>query len=172
MCPEERRRRNIKTCCVSLEMAVADMMYFFFSFERELCFCVSLERELCFFFFFFCFSCVFFFVFFFFVFNVQIQRELWEAVWSWFLEPCDWTAVRTVPHILDIDRFLSIKEPWLWERFMGFPVGPYDSVWISKPWWQMGGLGHKWDRWIITYLFIYDPFLYKSISHYLLNLFN
>ena len=59
MCPEERRRRNIKTCCVSLEMAVADMMYFFFSFERELCFCVSLERDLCFFF--FCFSVFFFF---------------------------------------------------------------------------------------------------------------
>ena len=145
----------------------------FFSFERVLCFCVSLEWVLCFFFFFFCFSCFFFFLFFFFFFfKVQIQRELWEAVWSWFLEPCDWTAVRTVPHILDIDRFLSIKEPWLWERFTGFPVGPYDSVWISKPWWQMGGLGHKWDRWIITYLFIYDPFLYKSISHYLLNLFN
>ena len=51
MCSEERRRRNIKTCCVSLEMAVANMMYFFFSFERELCFCVSLKRELCFFFF-------------------------------------------------------------------------------------------------------------------------
>ena len=38
MCSEERRRRNIKTCCVSMEMAVANMMYFFFSFERELCF--------------------------------------------------------------------------------------------------------------------------------------
>ena len=57
MCSEERRRRNIKTCCVSLEMAVANMMYFFFSFERELCFCVSLKRELCFFF--FCFGCFF-----------------------------------------------------------------------------------------------------------------
>ena len=59
MCSEERRRINIKTCYVSLEMAVVDMMYFFFSFERELCFCVSLERELCFFF--FCFSVFFFF---------------------------------------------------------------------------------------------------------------
>ena len=42
---------------------------FFFSFEREFCFCVSLERELCFCvslerelcFFFFCFSVFFFF---------------------------------------------------------------------------------------------------------------
>ena len=58
MCSEERRRRNIKTCCVSLEMAVANMMYFSFSFERELCFCVSLKRELCFFF--FCFGFFFF----------------------------------------------------------------------------------------------------------------
>ena len=32
MCPEERRRRNINTCCVSLEIAMADMMYFFFFF--------------------------------------------------------------------------------------------------------------------------------------------
>ena len=70
MCSEERRRRNIKTCCVSLEMAVANMMYFFFSFERELCFFVSLKRELCFFF--FCFG---FFFFFFFFFKVQIQRN-------------------------------------------------------------------------------------------------
>ena len=50
---------------------MADMMYFFFSFEREFCFCVSLERELCFCvslerelcFFFFCFSVFFFFFF-------------------------------------------------------------------------------------------------------------
>ena len=51
---------------------MADMMYFFFfSFEREFCFCVSLERELCFCvslerelcFFFFCFSVFFFFIF-------------------------------------------------------------------------------------------------------------
>ena len=76
MCPEERRRRNIKTCCVSLEIAMADMMYFFsFSFEREFCFCVSLERELCFCvslerelcFFFFCFSVFFFYFYFFFL---------------------------------------------------------------------------------------------------------
>ena len=49
---------------------MADMMYFFFSFEREFSFCVSLERELCFCvslelcFFFFCFSVFFFFFFF------------------------------------------------------------------------------------------------------------
>ena len=72
MCSEERRRRNIKKCCVSLEMAVADMMYFFFSLERELCFYVSLKRELCFFFFFFF---IFFIFFLFFYFKVQIQRE-------------------------------------------------------------------------------------------------
>ena len=161
------------TCCVSLEMAMADMKYFFFFWEGVVFPCFSREGVVFLFLFLLFFLCFFFvFLFFFFVFKVQIQRELWEAVWSWFLEPWDWTAVRTVPYILDIDRFLSIKEPWLWERFTGFPIGPYDSVWISKPWWQMGGLGHKWDRWIITYLFIYDPFLYKSISHYLLNLFN
>ena len=55
MCSEERRRRNIKTCSVSMEMAVANLMYFFFSFKRELCFYVSLKRELCFFFLFFLF---------------------------------------------------------------------------------------------------------------------
>ena len=75
MCSEERRRRNIKTCCVSLEMAVADMMYFFFSFERELCFCVSLKRELCFFFFF-----LFFIFYFFFIlrFRFKGNREKWS----------------------------------------------------------------------------------------------
>ena len=73
--------------------------FFFFSFERELCF------------FFFCFSVLFFFFFF----KVQIQREPWEAVRSRFSKPCGWTAVQTVPCIFGTDRFLSIKEPWLWE---------------------------------------------------------
>ena len=45
---------------------MANMMYFFFSFERELGFFVSLKRELCFFF--FCFG-------FFFFFKVQIQSN-------------------------------------------------------------------------------------------------
>ena len=36
----------------------------------------------------------------------------------------------------------------------------------------MGELGHKWIECIITYLSIYDPFIYKLIIHYQPNLFN
>ena len=46
MCPEERRRRNIQTCCVSLEMAVANMMYFFFLL-RGICVSMFLQRGSC-----------------------------------------------------------------------------------------------------------------------------
>ena len=68
-----------------------DVLFFFFVLRGScVCFC-------------FVFLCFVFFL------KVQIQREPWEAVWSWFLEPCGWTAIRTVPCFLDINRFLSIK---------------------------------------------------------------
>ena len=42
----------------------------------------------------------------------------------------------------------------------------------SNKGWQMGELGHKWIECIITYLSIYDPFIYKLIIHYQSNPFN
>ena len=141
MCPEERRRRNIKTCCVSLEIAMADMMSFFFLLRgsfvsvflwRGSCVSVFLWRGSCVSFS-FAFLCVFIFYFLFFIFfKVQIQREPWETVWLRFSKPCGWTVIRTVPCFLDIDRFLSIKNRNC-ERFTVFPVGPYGPVRISKP---------------------------------------
>ena len=84
MCPEERRRRNIKTCCVSLEIAMADMMYFFFLLRgsfvsvflwRGSCVSVFLWRGSCVSFS-FAFLCVFFFFFFFFLrFRFKGNRE-------------------------------------------------------------------------------------------------
>ena len=84
MCPEERRRRNIKTCCVSLEIAMADMMYFFFfllrgSFVsvflwRGSCVSVFLWRGSCVSFS-FVFLCFFFIFLFFYKFRFKGNRE-------------------------------------------------------------------------------------------------
>ena len=41
-----------------------------------------------------------------------------------------------------------------------------------KQGWQMGGLGHKWVKCVITQLSIYDQFIYKLIIHYQPNSFN
>ena len=35
----------------------------------------------------------------------------------------------------------------------------------------MGELGHKWIGCVITHLSIYDPFIYKLITHYQPNLY-
>ena len=82
-----------------------------------------------------------FYFFFYFFFKVQIQREPWETVWSRFSEPCGWTAVWTVTCFFGIERFLSIKEPLLWEvhGFSGRTVrsGPgfktMVCIWLKKP---------------------------------------
>ena len=125
MCPEERRRRNIKTCCVSLEMAMGDMMYFFFSFS----FFFSFERELCFFF--FCFS-VFFLFFYFFIFKGSDSKG---TVRSGLI-----MVLRTVRLNRDSNSSLLFGyRPVLehknhdCERFTVFPVGPYGPVRVSKP---------------------------------------
>ena len=65
MCLDERRRRNIKTCCVSLEMAVADMMYFFFLLRGSCVYVFLCFSEKGFVFLFLLFFCVLFFFFWF-----------------------------------------------------------------------------------------------------------
>ena len=74
-----------------------------------------------------------FFFFFFFSSYSKGSRELWEAVWSRFLELWGPIAVHTNPYFLYIERFLKLKEPQN-EQFEVFLVGLYGLVRISKPW--------------------------------------
>ena len=114
---ERRRRRNIKTWCVSLEMAVAEFLK---TWCTPSC-CVSFS--------FFFFS--FFFNFFYKGLDSKGSRESWKEVWSRFSELWGLIVVRMGPCFFSIEQFLRLKEPQKW-AVRGFPS---QIVWF--------GLGFK-----------------------------